>query len=200
MGAFLAHSDDRNATAQALREAFPAEEIGRAPEAKIPFSSQRKWSAVTFPGLGTIAVGAPERMTGAVLSEELQADLQRGRRVLLAAYTAEAVHPDYPLPRMIPLAALVLSDPIRAGAVDTLSYFQREGVAVKVLSGDNPAAAAAVAAQAGLARADAWVDMSRIHILRRSWRMLPPGIPSLAAFRHSRSASWSAPSRPRDIG
>ena len=163
MGAFLAHSDDRNATAQALREAFPAEKIGRAPEAKIPFSSQRKWSAVTFPGLGTIAVGAPERMTGAVLPEELQADLQRGRRVLLAAYTAEAVHPDHPLPRMIPLAALVLSDPIRAGAVDTLSYFQREGVAVKVLSGDNPAAAAAVAAQAGLARADAWVDMSRIH-------------------------------------
>ena len=163
MGAFLAHSGDNNATSQALRDFFPEEDIGQAPEACIPFSSQRKWSAMTFPGLGTLAVGAPERMTGTVLPGALQAEIQRGRRVLLAAYTAEAVHPDSPLPPMTALAALVLSDPVRPGAADTLAYFQREGVAVEVLSGDSPVTAAAVAAQAGLPRADAWVDMSQVH-------------------------------------
>ena len=162
MGAFLAHCDDNNATARALRDFFPEEAGDAVPVGKIPFSSRRKWSAVTFANLGTIAVGAPERMTGTSLPEELQAEVRRGRRVLLAAYTAALVHPDAPLPPMTALAALVLSDPVRAGAVDTLAHFQREGVALKIISGDNPAAAAAVAEQAGLARADAWVDMSQV--------------------------------------
>ena len=56
---------------------------------------------------------------------------------------------------MTALAALVLSGP---GAAHTLDYFRREGVRIKVISGDHPAAAAAVAAQAGLEDAS-WVDM-----------------------------------------
>lgn len=59
-------------------------------------------------------------------------------------------------------AALVLSDPIRPGAAHTLDYFRREGVRIKVISGDHPAAAAAVAAQAGLEDAS-WVDMSLVN-------------------------------------
>lgn len=57
---------------------------------------------------------------------------------------------------------MVLSDPIRPGAAHTLDYFRREGVRIKVISGDHPAAAAAVAAQAGLEDAS-WVDMSLVN-------------------------------------
>lgn len=162
MGAFLAHSDDNNATFQAMRNYFP--DTGSALEtiAKIPFSSQRKWSAMTFPEMGTLVVGAPERMTGTTIPEELREEIQQGKRVLFLAYTKEAVQPDHPLPDMTALAALVLSDSIRTGAADTLAYFRREGVRVKIISGDHPAAAAAVAAQAGLEKASAWVDMSQI--------------------------------------
>ena len=117
---------------------------------------------MTFPELGTLVVGAPERMTGTALPEELRAELQRGKRVLFLAHTSAPVQPDHPLPDMTALAALVLSDPIRSGAADTLAYFRREGVRVKVISGDHPATAAAVAAQAGLEHASAWVDMSRV--------------------------------------
>ena len=162
MGAFLSHSDDNNATFQAMRSYFPAAGGALEPAAKIPFSSRRKWSAMEFPDLGTLVVGAPERMTGTVLPEELRAEIQRGKRVLMIASTSYPVDPDAPLPEMTALAALVLSDPVRAGAADTLSYFRREGVSVKVISGDHPEAAAAVAAQAGLESASAWVDMSRV--------------------------------------
>ena len=162
MGAFLAHSDDNNATFQSMRNYFSDTGSTLEPTAKIPFSSQRKWSAMTFPELGTLVVGAPERMTGTALPEELRAELQRGKRVLFLAHTSAPVQPDHPLPDMTALAALVLSDPIRSGAVDTLAYFRREGVRVKVISGDHPATAAAVAAQAGLEHASAWVDMSRV--------------------------------------
>lgn len=162
MGAFLAHSDDNNATFQSMRNYFSDTGSTLEPTAKIPFSSQRKWSAMTFPELGTLVVGAPERMTGTALPEELRAELQRGKRVLFLAHTSAPVQPDHPLPDMTVLAALVLSDPIRSGAADTLAYFRREGVRVKVISGDHPATAAAVAAQAGLEHASAWVDMSRV--------------------------------------
>ena len=163
MGAFLSQSDDSNATFRAMRAYFPGTDSGLRPSTKIPFSSQRKWSAMTFPGLGTLVVGAPDRMTGTVIPEELQRELRRGKRVLYLARTAQSVRPDAPLPPMTALAALVLSDSIRAGAAETLDYFRREGVAVKVLSGDHPAAASAVAAQAGLAGVAAWVDMSQVH-------------------------------------
>ena len=162
MGAFLAHSDDNNATFQSMRNYFSDTGSTLEPTAKIPFSSQRKWSAMTFPELGTLVVGAPERMTGTALPEELRAELQRGKRVLFLAHTSAPVQPDHPLPDMTALAALVLSDPIRSGAADTLAYFRREGVRVKVISGDHPATAAAVAAQAGLEHASAWVDMSQV--------------------------------------
>ena len=162
MGAFLAHSDDNNATFQAMRSYFSNADSTLGPMAKIPFSSQRKWSAMTFPELGTLVAGAPERMTGTVIPDELRAEIRHGKRVLFLACTRETVRPDHPLPSMTALAALVISDPIRAGAADTLAYFRREGVSVKVISGDHPAAAAAVAAQAGLENASAWVDMSRV--------------------------------------
>ena len=162
MGAFLTHIDDNNATFQAMRACFPIRDIPQTPTGKIPFSSQRKWSAVTFPELGTLVVGAPDRMTGTRLPEELSAEIRRGKRVLMIASTSCPVDPDGPLPEMTALAALVLSDPIRPGAAHTLDYFRREGVRIKVISGDHPAAAAAVAAQAGLEDAS-WVDMSQVN-------------------------------------
>lgn len=162
MGAFLAHSDDNNATFQAMRNYFPDGGGALKPTAKIPFSSQRKWSAMTFPEVGTLVVGAPERMTGTVIPDELRDEIRQGKRVLFLVCTTDTVQPDQPLPDMTALAALVLSDPIRTGAADTLAYFRREGVHVKVISGDHPAAAAAVAAQTGLENASAWVDMSQV--------------------------------------
>ena len=161
MGAFLTHIDDNNATFQAMRAYFPNRGIPQTPTGKISFSSQRKWSAVTFPELGTLVVGAPDRMTGTRLPEELSTEIQRGKRVLLIASTLSPVSPDRPLPELTALAALVLSDPIRPGAAHTLDYFRREGVRIKVISGDHPAAAAAVAAQAGL-EDTSWVDMSQV--------------------------------------
>lgn len=162
MGAFLTHIDDNNATFQAMRACFPIRDIPQTPTGKISFSSQRKWSAVTFPELGTLVVGAPDRMTGTRLPEELSAEIRRGKRVLMIASTSCPIDPDGPLPEMTALAALVLSDPIRPGAAHTLDYFRREGVRIKVISGDHPAAAAAVAAQAGLEDAS-WVDMSLVN-------------------------------------
>ena len=166
LGNFMRCSTDNNATFQALAAHFPAagglEGVGA-----VAFSSQRKWSAVSFAvtessGAGTLVLGAPDRMPGTRLPARLKDAAAQGARVLLAGWTCEPVAADLPLPTLTPLAGIVLSDPIRANAAQTLEYFRQEGVQVKVISGDHPATVSAIAQKAGLPRADAWVDMSTV--------------------------------------
>lgn len=80
----------------------------------------------------------------------------------MAALAKEEVHADTPLPQVECLALLVLADPLRENAVETLAYFQSQGVSLKLISGDNPLTASAVAAQAGLLDAERYIDMSNI--------------------------------------
>ena len=57
-----------------------------------------------------------------------------------------------------PLALVVLENPIRESAPEVFRYFREQGVAVKVISGDDPVTVSAVAAQAGIPGAEHWVD------------------------------------------
>lgn len=161
MGSFLQFSDDNNATFQALHNYFPVNSQYQ-PLEKVAFSSQRKWSSVTFQNIGTLVIGAPERLSRQPLSRELNQAILAGTRVLMAGWTKQPVFPDRELPELQPLCAILISDSIRANAAETLAYFQREGVALKVISGDNPAAVAHIASLAGLKNAEAYIDMSEI--------------------------------------
>lgn len=157
IGSFLRATDDNNATFQALQAHFAPSE-GLLPVEKIPFSSERKWSAVQFQDF-TFVIGAPERLAGkdALFWEK---EFAAGRRVLVAGITEQSVAADRPLPEIQLLASIVLSDPIRPNAAETLAYFQREGVDLKLISGDNPAAVAALAKKAGFPQAERFIDMS----------------------------------------
>jgi len=154
VGALVA-ADPANATAGALAAAFPAA-AGR-PAQVVPFSSARKWSAVR-PGDGaTWVLGAPEMVLpgrdqddARVRADALAAE---GRRVLLLAVSPEPVDEadGPPLPaRLEPVALVVLAERIREDAAATLAYFTAQGVALKVLSGDNPRTVGAVAAAVGV--------------------------------------------------
>ena len=163
--AYLKACGDSNATFQAMREAFlsSGEEQG-IPEAgvQIPFSSKRKWGAVSFPGLGTVYAGAPERLLGE-LPPSMEKKLREGFRLVAMAYSREELDTEggEALPDgLIPLFALVLEDRIREHARETLEYFQREGVEIKILSGDHVRTASLAAKRAGLSSWEAAVDLS----------------------------------------
>ena len=51
-----------------------------------------------------------------------------------------------------------MSNQIRAEAPETFQYFAKQGVAIKVISGDNPITVSEVATKAGIANADRYVD------------------------------------------
>lgn len=160
LGAFVAASDDNNATFQSLKEYVPLCHLESVIE-KIPFSSERKWSAVTFETLGTLVVGAPERMTKEV-SGEVKSEMEHGNRVLLVGITGETVGIKAPLPRLKIIGMICVTDPIRENAVETLDYFKKEGIKIKVISGDNPVTVAAVAEKAGILETGAYIDMSEL--------------------------------------
>jgi cation-transporting P-type ATPase E len=171
--ALAAGASARNGTSEAIAKRWPVD----APEVigEVPFSSARKWSACAFgpdTGLGVVALGAPTFLhrylavdaDGEVegweeIRERASGWTDQGLRVLLVA-----THPDASalpdagdddaaatLPEgMRALGLIALSDELRAEAAGTLRSFIDNGVAVKIISGDDPETVAALARQAGL--------------------------------------------------
>lgn len=161
IGSFLKNTKDNNATFQALSSYF-SDNDKLSPVSEIPFSSDRKWSAMTFEEKGTFLIGAPERLCKDNPPKEVQESQSKGKRVLLAGITNGQVQKDKPLPDIEILAVIIIIDPVRDHAAETIAYFQSEGVAVKIISGDNPLTVSSAAQQAGVAGSEKWVDMSTV--------------------------------------
>ena len=120
-----------------------------------PFSSTDKFSTITFRD-GTFILGAPEfvmKDNFESVAGEITPFAEKGYRVLLLAKKADSGMTD-------PLGFVVLSNPIRKGAVKTFQYFNEQNVAIKVISGDSPKTVSEVAKQAGIANSDKYIDAS----------------------------------------
>lgn len=157
LGSFLYFSDDNNATYQAISDYFQ-KNAHHQPISQVPFSSLRKWSAMTFENQQSIVMGAPERLMPE-LPKWLLETIEEGKRVIVIGQSLSLVNKDDPL-QVTPLLAVVLSDTIRDGVEKTLRYFEKEGVDVKIISGDHVLAVSKIAQKAGLKNYDRYLDMS----------------------------------------
>ena len=150
-----------NDTARAMARYFDRPSPWQV-ERTVPFTSARKWSAVIFRGHGAYAVGAPEFILGEEyrLIQPMVAPYQaQGCRVLLLAKCDTPPTAQGGLSGVVdPVALVVLANPVRPEAPDTFRYFARQGVQVKVISGDNPETVSQVARQAGIQGAERCVD------------------------------------------
>jgi cation-transporting ATPase E len=156
----LAQDDSPNATLAAVAQAFPSSD-GWERSATVPFSSARKFSAASFGPRGTWVLGAPEMVWPQRTGRELEraAELaSAGSRVLLLAHSEAPLDGDRLPSRLAAVALVVLEERVRPDAADALAYFAQQGVAVNVISGDNPHTVAAVAGQVGMPDADRPVD------------------------------------------
>ena len=150
-----------NATQRALQGRY-ATKPDWAVSASVAFSSARKWSASSFTGQGTWVFGAPEMVLAddayRTISTSVEVAADAGKRVLLLAVSEEPLSGEE-LPGNLQAVSLVLlEDQIRPDAKDTLSFFAAQGVALKVISGDNPRTVGAVGRRVGLAGADRVID------------------------------------------
>jgi magnesium-transporting ATPase (P-type) len=150
VSAYAAGASSRNATLDAIAAGLPAEEW--RPDVEVPFSSRWKWSALARDG-EWLVLGAPDVLLGGAVPEIVGEHEREGRRVLVFGRSAQPIDAeaaDHPAPSVTPLAAIVLEEQLRPDAVDTIAFLHRQGVAVKVMSGDSPATVAAVAGRVGI--------------------------------------------------
>ncbi|MFI3325958.1 MAG: HAD-IC family P-type ATPase [Clostridia bacterium] len=151
---------DDNATINAIRD-FAQVETSWESLSVVPFSSKRKWSAVSFKNKGTYVLGASEFVLKDNPFETAENNYSKnGQRVLVLAYTDDLIY-EKKLPKNLkPVALIVLSDKIRKDAKQTLDFFEKQSVKVKIISGDNPVTVASVAKKAGLKNSEKYIDMS----------------------------------------
>jgi cation-transporting ATPase E len=145
-----------NLTTTALAASLPGE--AWAVQDEIPFSSTSRWSAVRTDD-GVFVLGAPDRLaphlSGAPLAEAVSARSDQGLRILVVARGGADVplrdgagRPQ--LPVLEPVALVALADELRPDVPEAIAAFARDGIALKVVSGDDPRTVAALARQAGL--------------------------------------------------
>jgi len=155
LAAMGASEESPNPTLQAVAQAY-ANPTWSMVEG-IAFSSARKWSAATFRDHGTWLLGAPEVILGEsdrAVADRAQVLASQGSRVLLLARsTGPAPDADAGPGASTPAALVVIDQRLRSDAAETVSYFLEQDVAIKVISGDNPATVGAIAQQAGVPHA-----------------------------------------------
>lgn len=159
----IAAMPEGNLTMQALKRYFKTP-LKKNAEAVFPFSSTYKYCTAVFPD-NAYVLGAPELVLRSdyekyrPLMESYSAD--GFRTVLFGRY--EGVPDGQALTEpVIPMGLILLTNPIRRDAPETFRYFAQQGVAIKVISGDNPLTVSQIAAEAGIPGAENYVDASTL--------------------------------------
>ena len=156
VGAMRADND----TMAALRRYFTGEVKQPAIKA-VPFTSAKKFGGVSFHEDETYLLGAPDVLLGekyGKYARQIDAYSAKGCRVLLLALYDGQPDDEVLDADMLPISLILLSNKIRAEAPDTFKYFAEQGVAIKVISGDNAMAVSEVAKRAGIKGAESYVD------------------------------------------
>ncbi len=147
----LADAPDPNASLAAIgAEYLPV--AGWVRDGDVSFSSARKWSAASFGDRGSWYLGAPEILLGAddPLRDRVSELAATGRRVLVVVHVDGPLQGEVLPAERVSAALCTLAEQVRPDAAETLGYFAEQGVAIKVISGDNPTTVGAIATEVGL--------------------------------------------------
>lgn len=152
-----------NATMEAIHKYYEVDKEKECDEV-FPFSSQNKYSGARY-GKDVYLLGAPE-----YLLLELYSDYKKiidkysgnGERIVVFGKANEEITGEAVTRAITPMAFIILENEIRETAKDTFEYFKQQGVAIKVISGDNPVTASRVAIRAGIENATHYIDATTL--------------------------------------
>ncbi|GAA3508558.1 cation-transporting ATPase E [Streptosporangium album] len=158
LGALAHLNPDPDPTVRAIRTAYP-KAPGWTPGTKVPFSSARKWSGADFTGQGAWILGAADVLLTPGTPEYVEAEERAaaGLRVLALGRVTSLRDPG-DLGSVEAAGIVVLRQQLRPEAAETLRYFTRQGVTIKIISGDNPGSVSAIAHSLGVPGAENAVD------------------------------------------
>lgn len=161
------NSEDSNSTIEAIRDKYENIKLeGEWEKTKtVPFSSKKKWSGIEFKQKGSYIIGAPEFVLKDTI-ENHKNDIEKysaDYRVLVLAHSKENFK-DKELPDNIEVLGFVLiTDKMRENAKDTLEYFKKQGVDIRIISGDNPITVSKISKRAGVEGYDKYIDCTTLN-------------------------------------
>ena len=161
VGSMLTALEDNNQTSRALATYFGYSKELTA-KTILPFSSKRKLSAVTFKNGETFAYGAPEfilKTKNAEVEKLVKQYASKGFRVLLLAKCEGQIEKDKISNKVTPVAIIVIEDRIREHAAETIEWFKKNGVQIKIISGDNPLTVSEVSKRVGVENAGDYISL-----------------------------------------
>ena len=161
VGSMQSCFEESNATSEAMIRFFSKNNVLK-PVAILPFSSKRKYSAVTFKDAGTFYLGAPEFIlidNYDKVKSRIERFAQQGCRVIALGHTTTGIKKEGISPAVRPIALIVIQDHIREEAYDTIEFFKNNGVDVKVISGDNPITVSEIAHRVGIPNASRYISL-----------------------------------------
>ena len=152
------HMENDNQTMEAISKKYARKNDYKVLEV-VPFSSQAKWSGISFENVSYI-IGAPEIVLKdtAKIDKELNLYTESNRTILLGKVNHK-LNKTLPLD-VEPMALVIINDKVRLEAKATLDYFKEQGVEIKLISGDNPKTVAGVAKKVGLTDVK-YIDMGK---------------------------------------
>ncbi len=161
LGTYAKASIDENATIKAILNSY-GQQLDYRVVKVFPFSSEKKYSAIEFEE-GSFLLGAPDFL--GTLTDHLKEQItifSKEHRIIALFKTEEHLEKKV-IPNNLEIIALVLlKDKIRPQAKGTLSYFRRQGVDIKIISGDHVSTVSNIAKQLKLENAEMAIDMSTI--------------------------------------
>lgn len=161
MGTMAFAFSETNATSQALQHYFSSSHSLSVND-RIPFSSSRKFMGISTPS-GHYLLGAPDFLTkDPTVLKEADTYSRQGLRVLLLGTCPKLYRTPEEIQDFQSIGFILLSDCLKEDAIDTFRFFAKQGVAVKVISGDNPATVSYIANQAGIPGAEHYVDATTL--------------------------------------
>lgn len=161
IGSFNAGVKDANYTAIALKERFGNKKVFECTNA-IPFNSVNKYSAASLKGIGTIVIGAPDFVP---LKDKKEVEKQclyynkQGFRTLVLAYSERMTTKEKIINKIDAIGIIIVQDKVRENAEETIKWFIKNDVDVKVISGDNPITVSKICESIGLPGSNKYVSL-----------------------------------------
>lgn len=158
MGNLIFALNDENFTFLAIKDKFKEFKNFKLIKS-IPFSSQKKYSGAIFKE-GTYLIGAYEFIFNEKdneITNQIKEFSRDGNRVLVLAKGSNENSNNFKL-----IALILIVDKIREGAKQTLEYFKKQGVDIKIISGDNPVTVSEIAKRIGLDNANEYIDATNL--------------------------------------
>lgn len=165
ISSMLGALSDNNQTAIALNDRYGVS-AKYIPKATIPFSSERKYSAVSFVDNGTFVMGAPDFVLKKIpknIEVKIKAQTTKGRRVILIAHSGGYIENEKLPSELLPYALIYFEDNIREDAISTIKWFKDNDVQIKIISGDDPVTVSEIARRAGVNNADKYINLDGLN-------------------------------------